>query len=798
MQVEISFRRLGTGSAPIIISFFLLAGCVQSQADNLDEWVLQNTNYIASAVTCNSNLLVAVGAGIFTSTNGSDWVSANSSQYPFQGDPYTTLRGVACGNGVFVAVGSHNSGPRPDALVTSTDGSNWIQQSQVLSNGLTGIIFVNGRFVTVGAQGNVWTSSDGTNWQHGVTATTSNLNAVAYGNGLYVAVGSGPVITSTDAITWYNQTNLGPNYPDIGCIAYGNGRFVAAGFFYSYWASTDGTNWTVATFPWSDSDYSPRPISLTYAHNLFLAGGQAGDCCSDYSIIFTSTDGVNWLQRSSVGSSSWYGSVYFSLNDTFVVVGNGSIAQSEPFSGPLFPPKLLSEPKRSVFVASQNSVTFAAWGAASPPLAFQWELNGQPVTGQTNPSISLFASLTNAGDYTLVATNIMGSVTSSPATLAVAGPVVLVSPAQLPATQGSNVTLGVMVSSNTTAAYRWQTNQQDIQSATDSTLTLTNIQPSQAAPYDVIVSNSVATVTNPSLFVTVELYADHPLYNWSNATPSWLLAYRTNGFQFLGALGGIAFGDGLFVAVGDFYPIPSGLIITSPDGANWTPIYEPNALLDVIYADSTFVAVGYNGSIYSSTNGANWFLRYGGAPEYFLGRVAFTNGVFLAWGSGEPTVQSADGINWTNSLMGVPQGYSDLPLVVNGIYATVDNTNVNYDTPAIEISTNGVNWAVAATSVNQLYDLAFGNGVFVAVGQYGTILVSEPLARIAWSNSVPPQVAVRGLIGRQYGIEQRGSLMDSNGWSQPATFTLTNNPVLIPVGTLPTTPQQYFRAVLLQ
>src|ERR1041385_4173716 len=99
-------------------------------ADNLDEWTLQSLKPYLTGISSSQNAVVAVESGgdITRSTNGADWVVANSAQNPFAGDVTVSFRDLAFGNGVFVAVGVHYSGPRLDLLVTSQDGINWFEQ----------------------------------------------------------------------------------------------------------------------------------------------------------------------------------------------------------------------------------------------------------------------------------------------------------------------------------------------------------------------------------------------------------------------------------------------------------------------------------------------------------------------------------------------------------------------------------------------------------------------------------------------------------------------------------------------
>jgi hypothetical protein len=62
-------------------------------------------------------------------------------------------------------------------------------------------------------------------------------------------------------------------------------------------------------------------------------------------------------------------------------------------------------------------------------------------------------------------------------------------------------------------------------------------------------------------------------------------------------LNGVAYGNGLFVAVGD-----GGTILTSPDGVSWTQRTSgtSNQLNGVAYGNGLFVAVGWDGTILTS------------------------------------------------------------------------------------------------------------------------------------------------------------------------------------------------------
>src|SRR5262245_31447007 len=74
--------------------------------------------------------------------------------------PLPTLSRSAYGNGQFVAVGSYGT------IMTSIDGLSWGVRQSGTSKHLNGIAFGNGQFVAVGRDA-ILTSTDGVNWiQH--------------------------------------------------------------------------------------------------------------------------------------------------------------------------------------------------------------------------------------------------------------------------------------------------------------------------------------------------------------------------------------------------------------------------------------------------------------------------------------------------------------------------------------------------------------------------------------------------------------------------------------------------------
>ncbi len=83
------------------------------------------------------------------------------------------------------------------------------------------------------------------------------------------------------------------------------------------------------------------------------------------------------------------------------------------------PPLIATQPQNQTVLAGQN-VSFSVTAGGTLPLNYQWLLGGTNISGATtNPFVLANVQSTNAGDFSVVITNIAGSVTSSVATLTI-------------------------------------------------------------------------------------------------------------------------------------------------------------------------------------------------------------------------------------------------------------------------------------------------------------------------------------------------------------------------------------------
>ncbi len=102
-------------------------------------------------------------------------------------------------------------------------------------------------------------------------------------------------------------------------------------------------------------------------------------------------------------------------NGAIYLISGQAIYQGLPAAAPA----ITTQPQ-NLTVSSGSNVQFSAGASASPAPAYQWYFNGEPFSGATGSTLSFSnARSTDAGEYSVVITNLLGSVTSNRATLTV-------------------------------------------------------------------------------------------------------------------------------------------------------------------------------------------------------------------------------------------------------------------------------------------------------------------------------------------------------------------------------------------
>ncbi len=185
------------------------------------------------------------------------------------------------------------------------------------------------------------------------------------------------------------------------------------------------------------------------------------------------------------------------------------------------PPSITAQPISLTNTIGAN-ISFSVTASGSAPLAFQWRFFGANISGATtNPFSISNIQPTNAGNYTVVITNLFGSVTSSIATLTVnATPFISSQPQSLSVNLGANAAFNVTASGGTPLMYQWMFAGTNIPGATAASYTRTNARTVDAGNYSVVVSNYAGSVTSTFAVLSVNVTPPGIIAQWNfNSVP---------------------------------------------------------------------------------------------------------------------------------------------------------------------------------------------------------------------------------------------------------------------------------------
>ena len=170
----------------------------------------------------------------------------------------------------------------------------------------------------------------------------------------------------------------------------------------------------------------------------------------------------------------------------------------------LVPPAIDAQPQSRTNVVG-TLATFGAAASGSGPLSFQWQFNDANIAGATDVNLTLSnVQSTDAGNYRVVVTNSVGTVTSAEAVLTIWVPPGIASqPQSRTNVLGTSAGFNVAATGTAPLSYQWQFNGAIIGGATGTSLTLGNVQVSDAGSYAVVVTNAAGSVTSAVALLTV-------------------------------------------------------------------------------------------------------------------------------------------------------------------------------------------------------------------------------------------------------------------------------------------------------
>lgn len=624
----------------------------------LDQWHLRHEFRPMLPDTAKELHGVAFGDGLWTALGkaGTIWTTPDPISVPWTAQLSGTteaLASVAFGNGRFVAVGSNGT------IVSSETGSDWIKRDSGVSVQMNRIVFSGLEFVTIGESGTILTSADGIGWTASNSPSTDALIAIGYGAGTFVLAEVSRIWISTNLISW---TQAKPDPVFTTGIAFQNGTFVAVTRDSKIYTSTDGLAWVQRAREIQMSN--PNLYDVAFVGNHFIAVGGTILLGETFrSLVLTSPDGQQWTQAETSGPSPLHSIA--AGNGRFTAVGSGAFGPHQ------LPPTVL---------ASTDALSWTVVSRA-PKLASVLYANAQFIA---------------VGDN------------------------------------------GIILASRDGRA--WER---------------------RSAP---TTANLADIAYHRGVYVSVGAFGK---ILRSEDGAEWKLQSSPTRIH----LTGITHGEGLFAAVaGEQLNAPDGTalgrrtIVTSPDGITWTdnpniPYASPNlssapiptpesskqlakliaivprrpspgpnsggALFDVAFGNDRFIAVGgvapriqpNTQTIITSRDGISWSGSGTLYPPPLRG-IAFGNGMFLS--VAEDRVFKLTG-GWTQIVPNLGGGYNKIGFGA-GTFVILGEKGL------VGSSEDGEKWIAHYTrSTDNLHGAAFGQRTCVVVGESGAILQSDPL-----------------------------------------------------------------------
>jgi predicted cupin superfamily sugar epimerase len=182
-------------------------------------------------------------------------------------------------------------------------------------------------------------------------------------------------------------------------------------------------------------------------------------------------------------------------------------------------------------------------------------------------------------------------------------------------------------------------------------------------------------------------------------------------------------------------------------GTTWTSQTSAadNNWRDVVYGNGLFVAVSDTGTtnkVMTSSDGINWVTRVNSVSGQ---GITYSNGLFVAVANNAVST-SPDGVIWTTRTSPADSAWWDVAYG-NGTFVAIARTGNS----KVMTSTDGITWTNrSSASQNNWVSITYGNGLFAAVsatkqavsGDYGVMTSSDG---ISWTNQSVAKLTFGGI-----------------------------------------------------
>lgn len=687
------------------------AGTILTSPDGIT-WTSRTsgtTNGLVTIITAPDGTILAAGVGatVIKSTDGITW--------------------SAVGVGVYLGPSSqqlwkvYNDGTKVflmgvSTFLYSTDSSaTWNPLTNLYSSTLYGVAWSStlGLYAAGGNSGLIYTSPDAINWTPRTTPTTQAINDLLFANGLFVAAATaGVILTSPDGITWTSRTSNAAG--QLNHILWTGSKFIACGGTLYVTTSPDGITWTLLT---ASSGVLYHPMTMwamaTNGSRIVLTGTRG-------LIRYSDNNAVNWSAGAIYGLVESQNRIIYAGGKYVIACDNNSISTStDGLSWRLTKAPTSTIGITDVTYAKELGLYVATSGAANlvytSPDADTWTTRTLPSAVNTMNKIVWTGSrfIVNNGLYDcaystngITWTGLYGTTSTTNYKVAYSGSTYVV-------VGGQNGVVGTIITSTdgTTWVPRVSGTTQLINdviwsgtqfvavgntgyiSTSPDGITWTIRTSGTGGNLNTITYNGTTFVARNASASTIVTSTDGITWSASTvSTGSW-----ANAIIWVAALN-------LYITVSN-----SGVINTGTSALVWTSRTSGTTqnLYSVVWNGTKLIAVGGNGVMITSTDGINWSPIY---TDPYISRFDSivwntTRSEFIVCGyksntSSGYTYTSPDGINWTFRA----RTFSMKSIIWDGSrYISVGESGT------INISSNGINWVNAGpTSTN--YPSAYHNG----------------------------------------------------------------------------------------
>ena len=268
-------------------------------------------------------------------------------------------------------------------------------------------------------------------------------------------------------------------------------------------------------FVYSANQDLPPTITSQPQNQMLVAGASAA-----FSVTATGSQPLAYQWRLNGVEIPGATAATYALNNVQPAdAGDYSVVVSNPFGTAIsanarlavnVPPAITTQPQCQT-INQTESVTFFVEVSGSAPFGYQWRFNSNSIAGANFASYTITnATAADAGNYSVIISNGVGSVTSSNAVLTVeilpgsTSPTVTRHPAAQTINQGATATFSVEAN-GLTLSYQWRFNDANLPGATANFYQRIGAQPGHQGNYSVVVSNVFGVATSSNALLTVNV-----------------------------------------------------------------------------------------------------------------------------------------------------------------------------------------------------------------------------------------------------------------------------------------------------